>query len=132
MATGGSSATNPRAGAFPADIRFRKPWRGYQQRVLAELEQYLDDHHLHVIAAPGSGKTALGWLMRKDYHAVPQSRGKNKDVAEHFRRMWARYVGPTELVYTRTPEGRRFLLRARTNSMSQSFQRRAERLRCWQ
>ncbi len=77
-------------------------------------------------------KTPLGWLMRKDYHAVPQTLGKNKDSAEHFRKMWNWYVGPTELVYTRTPEGRRFLLRARTHAMSQSFQRRAERLRSWQ
>jgi len=45
---------------FPPDIRFRKPWRSYQQRVLAELEGHLDDNHLHIIAAPGSGKTVLG------------------------------------------------------------------------
>jgi superfamily II DNA or RNA helicase len=77
-------------------------------------------------------KTPLGWLMRKDYHAVPLMLGKNKDTAEHLRKMWNWYVGPTGLVYTRTPEGRSFLLRARTHAMSQSFQRRAERLRSWQ
>jgi superfamily II DNA or RNA helicase len=77
-------------------------------------------------------KTPLGWLMRKDYHAVPQTLGKKKDIAEHFRKMWNWYVGPTDLVYTRTPEGRTFLLRARTHAMSQSFERRAERLRSWQ
>jgi hypothetical protein len=58
--------------------------------------------------------------------------GKNKDLAEYFRKMWARHVGPTGLVYTRTPEGRRFLLKARTHSMSRSFQSRAERLKAWQ
>ncbi len=77
-------------------------------------------------------QTPLGVLMRQDYHAVPQMLGRNKEVAEYFRRMWHWYVGPTELVYTRTPAGRRFLLRARTHAMSQSFQRRAERLRSWQ
>ncbi len=77
-------------------------------------------------------KSWLGWLRRKDYHAVPATLGKNKDLAEYFRKMWARHVGPTDLVYTRTPEGRRFLLKARAHSMAQSFQRRAERLRCWQ
>jgi len=46
--------------AFPADIQFRKPWRSYQQRVLSELKDHLDDNHLHVVAAPGSGKTVLG------------------------------------------------------------------------
>jgi len=46
--------------AFPSDIQFRKPWRSYQQRVLAELQNHLTDNHLHIIAAPGSGKTVLG------------------------------------------------------------------------
>lgn len=46
--------------AFPPDMRFRYPWRSYQARVLSELEGYLDDDHLHIVAAPGSGKTVLG------------------------------------------------------------------------
>jgi len=45
---------------FPKDIAFRLSWRPYQQRVLAELNDHLEDNHLHVIAAPGSGKTILG------------------------------------------------------------------------
>ncbi len=77
-------------------------------------------------------KTPLGRLMRKDYHTVPKALGRNKESAEYFRKMWAVHVGPTSLVYTRTPEGRRFLLRARAHSMSRGFQRRAERLRSWQ
>ena len=77
-------------------------------------------------------KSLLGWLVRKDYHTVPAALGKNKDLAEYFRKMWSTHVGPTDLVYTRTPEGRRFLLKARTHSMSRSFQSRAERLKSWQ
>jgi superfamily II DNA or RNA helicase len=77
-------------------------------------------------------KTPLGWLMRKDYHTVPTPLAKNKELAEYFKKMWVRYVGPTQLVYTRTPEGRSFLLKARAHSMAKSFQRRAERLRSWQ
>lgn len=45
---------------FPENIVFKYPWRSYQQRVLDELEEHLDDNHLHVIAPPGSGKTVLG------------------------------------------------------------------------
>ncbi|GAA5025097.1 hypothetical protein GCM10011506_09330 [Marivirga lumbricoides] len=45
---------------FPQSIIFKYPWRNYQQRVLKELEEHLDDNHLHVIAPPGSGKTVLG------------------------------------------------------------------------
>ena len=46
--------------SFPTDIRFKYPWRKYQQRVLDELESHLQDDHLHVVAPPGSGKTVLG------------------------------------------------------------------------
>jgi len=77
-------------------------------------------------------KSLLGWLVRKDYHTVPAPLGRNKDLAEYFQKMWSTHVGPTDLVYTRTPEGRRFLLKARTRSMSHSFQSRAERLKSWQ
>jgi superfamily II DNA or RNA helicase len=45
---------------FPEDIKFCKTWRPYQARVLEELEEHLDDNHLHIVAAPGSGKTVLG------------------------------------------------------------------------
>jgi hypothetical protein len=45
---------------FPEEVRFRSTWRPYQARVLSELEEHLDDNRLHVVAAPGSGKTVLG------------------------------------------------------------------------
>ncbi len=76
-------------------------------------------------------KNPLGPLMRRDYHAVPKVLAKRKESAEHFRRMWARHVGPCELVYTRSVEGRQLLLKARAQSMSAAFQRRAERTRTW-
>jgi superfamily II DNA or RNA helicase len=41
-------------------MRFRWSWRPYQQRVLEALEAHLADQKLHVVAAPGSGKTCLG------------------------------------------------------------------------
>ncbi len=45
---------------FPSNIQFKYAWRKYQERVLNELEDHLEDNHLHVIAPPGSGKTVLG------------------------------------------------------------------------
>jgi superfamily II DNA or RNA helicase len=45
---------------FPGDITFKFPWRSYQERVLEELDAHLDDNHLNIVAAPGSGKTVLG------------------------------------------------------------------------
>ncbi|MHA3964555.1 MAG: DEAD/DEAH box helicase, partial [Candidatus Thorarchaeota archaeon SMTZ1-45] len=51
---------------FPSEINFRYTWRPYQARVLGELEEHLDDNRLHVVAAPGSGKTLLGLeVMRR-------------------------------------------------------------------
>lgn len=47
-------------------MRFKFPWRSYQQRVLDELNDHLSDAQLHVVAAPGSGKTVLGLeVMRR-------------------------------------------------------------------
>ncbi len=51
--------------------------------------------------------------------------------AEVFAQRWKSLVGPVQLVYTRTPEGRKMLLRARNHSLSGSFQDRAERVSCW-
>lgn len=76
-------------------------------------------------------KTPLLSWIRKDYHVVPQVLGRNKEFAEYFRKMWAKYVGSTELVYTRSIKGRRILLKARGSAMSTSFQRRSERVRSW-
>ena len=76
-------------------------------------------------------KTPLLRMIRKDYHVVPQALGRNKEFAEYFRKMWAKYVGPTELVYTRSIKGRKILLKARGSAMSASFQRRSERVRSW-
>ncbi|RIV87658.1 DEAD/DEAH box helicase family protein [Aurantiacibacter zhengii] len=41
-------------------MHFSGEWRDYQARVLAEMDGYLDDGRLHIVAAPGSGKTVLG------------------------------------------------------------------------
>ena len=77
-------------------------------------------------------KTPLGPLMRKDYHAVPGVLGRNKELTEHFARMWGKFVGPVELVYTRSERARRLLLKARARSLSSGFISRAERIRSWQ
>jgi superfamily II DNA or RNA helicase len=45
---------------FPSDVRFRRSWRTYQARVLDGLDGFLNDGRVHVVAAPGSGKTVLG------------------------------------------------------------------------
>ncbi len=71
------------------------------------------------------------WL-RSDFHAVPQVLGADKKKAEAFYRAWKKRVGPAALVYTRSTEGRRFLLRARARAFSTAMAPPAERLDRWQ
>lgn len=41
-------------------LKFRYNWRPYQQRVLDAIDVHLGDQKLHVVVAPGAGKTTLG------------------------------------------------------------------------
>lgn len=41
-------------------LSFKGQWRQYQQRVLDKAESFMDDGKIHLVAAPGSGKTTLG------------------------------------------------------------------------
>ena len=41
-------------------MNFNGTWRSYQQRILDNLDFHLRDKKLHVVAAPGAGKTTLG------------------------------------------------------------------------
>lgn len=73
----------------------------------------------------------LAMKRRTDYHAVPSALGTRKDLAEHFARLWQEGVGSSQLVFTRTPEGRRQLLRARAQSFAAGFQRAVDRRSVW-
>jgi len=42
------------------NLVFCHPWRPEQQRVLDRLQEYLDDKRIHIVAAPGAGKTVIG------------------------------------------------------------------------
>ncbi len=41
-------------------LEFKGKWRTYQERVLKNADRYLADGKIHIVAAPGSGKTTLG------------------------------------------------------------------------
>src|SRR5690606_14714251 len=47
-------------GAMLGAMQFKGVWRDYQAQVLQEMEPRLADGRLHVVAAPGAGKTVLG------------------------------------------------------------------------
>lgn len=41
-------------------LAFSGTWRSYQKRVLDRADKYMADKRIHIVAAPGSGKTTLG------------------------------------------------------------------------
>lgn len=76
-------------------------------------------------------RSRLGWRVRTDYHAVPAALGARKEWAERFADLWRKRVGFSELVFTRTANGRRVLLRARAKSLAAGLQRSVDRRSAW-
>ncbi|MET1111191.1 MAG: DEAD/DEAH box helicase family protein [Allosphingosinicella sp.] len=76
-------------------------------------------------------KSRLLWKKRRDYHAVPDLLGATQPIAERFAALFAARIGSSRLVYTRTPEGRLALLRARARSLAAGLQRRVDRRSAW-
>ena len=70
-------------------------------------------------------------IFREDYFAVPDLLARKKEFAEVFANKWRHRVGPVQLIYARTPEGRKLLLRARVHSLAAAFQKRSEHVSCW-
>ncbi|WP_394726875.1 DEAD/DEAH box helicase family protein [Altererythrobacter sp. GH1-8] len=73
----------------------------------------------------------LGLFARTDYHAIPTSLGARKENAEKFAELWQKRVGSSRLLFTRTAEGRKVLLKARMRSFAAGFQRSVDRRSAW-
>lgn len=71
------------------------------------------------------------FVRQKDYHSVPEVLGRNKKLAEHFKNQWERLVGPCDLVFTRTINGRKLLLRSRVKSLAAQFDEKVEHISKW-
>jgi hypothetical protein len=74
---------------------------------------------------------AYGFLPRRDYHAVPRALATDKEKATVFHNHWQWRLGRAELIYTRSEEGRRQLLKARARTFANALQPRALRLDRW-
>lgn len=96
---------------------------------LDAVQELLDpvDNPRYLIVRP----TAFLGTSRIDYHSVPAVLGTKKEYAEDFAGRWMRYVGKVELVYARTIEGRKTLLKARQGSLSAHFIPKSERTSKW-
>jgi hypothetical protein len=63
---------------------------------------------------------------------VPELLAARKDRAAIFLLAWRRHVGPGELIYTRTPEAYRILLKARVRAFSGATTGVVRTLNRWQ
>lgn len=69
------------------------------------------------------------FLDTTDYHAMPAIISTNKSNIDIFQRLWEKYIGKCDIIYTRNAIGRRQLLKARKNSFSDlSRSEKAKRL----
>ena len=71
-------------------------------------------------------------IKQTDYFAIPSVIATNKSYVEVFKKLWKKYIGDCEIVYTRNPEGRKVLLKARKRAFSASEKKKAKRLSKWQ
>ena len=76
--------------------------------------------------------TFLKKIKQTDYFSIPSVIATNKRYVEMFKKLWNKYIGNCEIVYTRTPEGRKVLLKARKHAFSASNKKRSKRLSKWQ
>jgi superfamily II DNA or RNA helicase len=73
----------------------------------------------------------LSLFRQSDFHTVPDMLGKNKKLAEFFANQWRRLVGDCELIFTRTIEGRRLILKSRMMSLASQFEDQTEQVNKW-
>lgn len=71
------------------------------------------------------------FLKQKDYHSVPEILGRKKNLAEYFESQWEQIVGRCELIFTRTMDGRKMLLKSRVKSLASQFDDKIERINKW-
>jgi len=72
-----------------------------------------------------------GFINQTDYFTIPALFSSRKSDIEIFRMFWQKYIGTCEIVYTRSQEGRKLLLRARKLAFSQTKREPSKKLSRW-
>ncbi len=67
-----------------------------------------------------------------DYFAIPAILSQNKSSVEIFQKLWEKYIGSCEIIYTRNFEGRKLLLKARRNAFSSMKREKSSKISKWQ
>lgn len=71
-------------------------------------------------------------IKQTDYFSIPSVVATNKRHVVIFKKLWNRYIGNCDIVYTRSAEGRRVLLKARKYAFFASNKKRSRHLSKWQ
>jgi superfamily II DNA or RNA helicase len=71
-------------------------------------------------------------IRQKDYFSIPSAISTNKRNIDTFQKLWNKYIGKCEIVYTRSAEGRKLLLKARKRAFSATKLKASKRLSKWQ
>ncbi|MRI00978.1 DEAD/DEAH box helicase [Kriegella sp. EG-1] len=75
------------------------------------------------------------WLKRhwnvRTYYVVPQLYGRRKEDAQLFRECWKKHVDASKLLYTRSVEGRKSLLKARLSHILYQFKEVSKKAITW-
>jgi len=94
---------------------------------LAEILAPIDNPR-YIVLREG---TFMG-MHRDDYHAVPMKLAAKKENALVFYKSWCKHVSLSELIYTRTADGRKRLLKAKMQAFSSTFKNEVKRQDRWQ
>lgn len=73
----------------------------------------------------------FSFINREDFHSVPEIIGRNKQSAQYFKAQWHKLVGSSDLIFTRTIEGRKLLLKSRIKSLASQFDDQVEHVSKW-
>lgn len=104
----------------------RRPTEMHILRAIAEIVGPVENPRYLLVR-----RARLGWRIRTDYHAVPTIFGERREDAERFAGRWRSRIGPSDLVFTRSAEGRVLLLKARAQSFAAGMTRRVDRRSVW-
>ncbi|MCB9066428.1 MAG: DEAD/DEAH box helicase family protein [Calditrichae bacterium] len=66
-----------------------------------------------------------------EFYTVPKILAKHKSSAENLIAYWEKEIGKARLIFTRTIEGRQYLLQARIQSLKMLRQKKIDRQRIW-
>jgi hypothetical protein len=70
-------------------------------------------------------------INQTDYFAIPSVISPNKKSLEIFMKIWRTYIGNCDVVYTRSTEGRKVLLKARKYAFSAMKRNVSKRMSKW-